>query len=57
MGDLVPFVILVVVAAVGGLRLGMLLSHRLGRLAEGAEDAPDDASDDLDEPGAAAETP
>jgi hypothetical protein len=42
---LAVFVVIVVVVAVVGIRLGMLIAPRLGRLAEG-DDEEDRAADD-----------
>ena len=42
MSDLVVFIGIVLVAAVGGIGLGMLVSRRLGRLADHDEEHGDD---------------
>jgi hypothetical protein len=44
MGDLIILVIVAVVAAVGGIRLGMLVAPSIGRLAGGDDDDPADGS-------------
>ena len=53
MGDLLTAVALVVVAvlgAVGGVRLGMLVAPSIGRLAGRDDDEPADGSPDTTEP-------
>jgi hypothetical protein len=43
-GDLIVLVVVAVVAAVGGIRLGMLVAPSIGRLAGGDDDDPADGT-------------
>lgn len=45
MGDLLIFVLLIAVFAVVGIRVGMLVSGRLGRMAERLDEEVDDGHD------------
>jgi hypothetical protein len=44
MGDLIVLVVVVALAAVGGVRLGMLVAPSIGRLASRLDDEPADGS-------------
>jgi hypothetical protein len=50
MGDLVILVVVALVVAVGGVRLGMLVAPSVGRLAGRDDDEPVDGPPDTSEP-------